>query len=142
MKSNQYAALNPGHTFILETRDKTRYLTINQVNALTPADILPSSSAATGTCGGVEDLRPDDFILDDGEVPVSTGGTGGSGTPGGRPGGTGGSGTPGGGRGGNNTGAGGTLVMVMSVELLATLVTVAVEAVLVVLEEETLLVLE
>ena len=53
------------------------------------------------------DLRPDDFILDDGEVPVSTGGTGGSGTPGGRPGGTGGSGTPGGGRGGNNTGAGG-----------------------------------
>lgn len=86
-EANQYAALNPGHTFILETRDKTRYLTINQVNALTPADILPSSSAATGTCGGVEGLRPDDFILDDGEVPVSYGGgANGGGRPGVRPG--------------------------------------------------------
>ena len=89
-EANQYAALNPGHTFILETRDKTRYLTINQVNALTPADILPSSSAATGTCGGVEGLRPDDLILDDGEVPVSYGG---GANNGGRPGG----GGPGGG---------------------------------------------
>ena len=80
-EANQYAALNPGHTFILETRDKTRYLTINQVNALTPADILPSSSAATGTCGGVEGLRPDDFNLDDGEVPVSYGGGANGGGP-------------------------------------------------------------
>ena len=82
-EANQYAALNPGHTFVLETRDKTRYLTINQVNALTPADILPTSSAASGTCAGVEGLRPDDFILDDGEVPVTYGGgANGGGRPG------------------------------------------------------------
>ena len=103
-EANQYAALNPGHTFILETRDKTRYLTINQVNALTPADILPSSSAATGTCGGVQGLRPDDLILDDGEVPVTYGG---GANNGGRPGGgTGadGTGLPVGGPGAGNVG--------------------------------------
>ena len=72
-EANRYAALNPGHTFILETRDSTKYLSINEVNALTPADILPESSAATGTCGGVEGLRPDDISLSEGEIPVSGG---------------------------------------------------------------------
>lgn len=39
LEANKYAALNPGTVFILYNRDKTRYLTINEVNALTP-DVL------------------------------------------------------------------------------------------------------
>ena len=75
-EANKYASLNPGSIFILETRDRTRYLTINEVNALTPEDILPSDSAATSTCDGVQGLRPDDLILDEGDVLIGTGGGG------------------------------------------------------------------
>ena len=57
-EANRYAALNPGSVFILETRDGIRYLTINQVNKLTPDDILPKETATTASCRGIRGLRP------------------------------------------------------------------------------------
>ena len=55
-EANEYAFNNPGTTFILETREKIRYLNINEVNALTPND-LPSS---LDTCTGIQvEAEPD-----------------------------------------------------------------------------------
>jgi len=53
-EANKYAALNPGTMFILKTRDATRYLTLNEVNALTP-DVLDVDG---NVCGGIQGLRP------------------------------------------------------------------------------------
>ena len=36
--ANVYAKRNPGTTFVFQTREKTQYLTINEVNELTPND--------------------------------------------------------------------------------------------------------
>ena len=52
-------SLNPGTIFILETRDGVRYLNINEVNALTPDDILPDETAANQSCKGIRGLRPE-----------------------------------------------------------------------------------
>ena len=57
--ANHYASLNPGTIFILETRDGVRYLNINEVNALTPDDILPDETAANQSCKGIRGLRPE-----------------------------------------------------------------------------------
>ena len=57
--ANRYASLNPGTIFILETRDGIRYLNINEVNALTPDDILPNETAANQSCKGIRGLRPE-----------------------------------------------------------------------------------
>ena len=46
-EANLYAQLDPGTTFIFKRRDKIQYLTINEVNALTVQDLLPST---TGPC--------------------------------------------------------------------------------------------
>ena len=54
LEANKYAALNPGTMFILKTRDATRYLTLNEVNALTP-DVLDVDG---DVCGGIKGLRP------------------------------------------------------------------------------------
>ncbi len=54
LEANKYAALNPGTMFILKTRDATRYLTLNEVNALTP-DVLDVDS---NVCGGIKGLKP------------------------------------------------------------------------------------
>ena len=54
LEANKYAALNPGTMFILKTRDATRYLTLNEVNALTP-DVLDVDN---NVCGGIQGLRP------------------------------------------------------------------------------------
>ena len=54
LEANKYAALNPGTMFILKTRDATRYLTLNEVNALTP-DVLDVDG---NVCGGIQGLRP------------------------------------------------------------------------------------
>jgi len=54
LEANKYAALNPGTIFILKTRDATRYLTLNEVNALTP-DVLDVDS---NVCDGIRGLRP------------------------------------------------------------------------------------
>ena len=54
LEANKYAALNPGTMFILKTRDATRYLTLNEVNALTP-DALDVDG---NVCDGIQGLRP------------------------------------------------------------------------------------
>ena len=70
--ANKYAFKNPGTIFILETRDSTRYLNINEVNKLTSDDIIPKKNAAEGTCPGVIGLTPQ-LPFDDG---IGTGGPG------------------------------------------------------------------
>ena len=47
-EANQYAALNPGTQFIFKNRDLIRYLNINEVNALTPEDLLPNRIPTNG----------------------------------------------------------------------------------------------
>ena len=62
-EANLYASKNPGAVFILETRDKIRYLSINEVNALTAKDL-----EVGGVCPeGIKGLRP-------GETPTYAGG--------------------------------------------------------------------
>ena len=62
-EANLYASKNPGAVFILETRDKIRYLSINEVNELTPKDL-----EVGGVCpDGIKGLRP-------GETPTYGGG--------------------------------------------------------------------
>ena len=48
LEANKYAFLNPGTVFILQTRDSTRYLNINEVNKLTSEDVLPSNTSGEG----------------------------------------------------------------------------------------------
>ena len=57
--ANAYAKLNPGTVFVFRRRDVIKYLNINEVNALTPDDLLP----AEGECPGVSGL---DIYNDDG----------------------------------------------------------------------------
>ena len=47
-EANQYAQLNPGTQFIFKNRDLIRYLNINEVNALTPEDLLPNRIPTNG----------------------------------------------------------------------------------------------
>ena len=47
-EANQYAALNPGTQFIFKNRDLIRYLNINEVNQLTPDDLLPNRIPTNG----------------------------------------------------------------------------------------------
>ena len=58
LEANKYAFKNPGTVFILETRDSTRYLNINDVNKLTPQDVIPSNTSGEGTCSGIVGLNP------------------------------------------------------------------------------------
>jgi len=48
-EANDYAKLNPGTQFIFKTRKFIKYLNINEVNKLTPDDVLSTGS----TCGGI-----------------------------------------------------------------------------------------
>ena len=63
-EANVHASKNPGTIFILETRDRIRYLTINEVNNLGPEDITPDEVACQD---GIKGLRP-------GETPTFPGG--------------------------------------------------------------------
>ena len=67
--ANEYAFKNPGTTFIFETRDAIRYLNINEVNNLTPNDLLPKNNAVD-SCDGIVGLSPgdSDIELSDGTV--------------------------------------------------------------------------
>ena len=38
-QANDYARRNPGTQFVFRTRDEIKYLTINEVNVLTPDDL-------------------------------------------------------------------------------------------------------
>ena len=55
LEANRYASLNPGTIFILDNRNSTRYLTINEVNALTVDEALDVDG---NTCNGIRGLRP------------------------------------------------------------------------------------
>ena len=46
--ANVYAKKNPGTTFIFATREKLQYLNINEVNKLTPNDLVSSVDSCTG----------------------------------------------------------------------------------------------
>ena len=50
-QANDYARRNPGTQFVFRTRDEIKYLTINEVNVLTPDDLLPKSSK---DCPGID----------------------------------------------------------------------------------------
>ena len=73
LAANNYAFKNPGTIFILQTRDGVKYFNINEVNNLKPEDILPSNTAADGTCQGVVGLSPQ--IIGD-VVAIGTGSPG------------------------------------------------------------------
>ena len=50
-EANEYAKLNPGTRFIIETRDVIRYLNINEVNRLSFKDTTAESGVE---CGGID----------------------------------------------------------------------------------------
>jgi hypothetical protein len=80
LEANKYAFKNPGTVFILQTRDNTRYLNINEVNNLTPDDVLPSNTSGEGTCNGIVGLTPK--IIDTPTGPlVPPGGSSNNGDP-------------------------------------------------------------
>ena len=85
-EANLYASKNPGATFILETRDRVRYLSINEVNRLGPQDITPDQVACQD---GIKGLRPDETptypsgnqpltVGGDTSTPINVGGNGGT----------------------------------------------------------------
>ena len=53
----RFAQLNPGTQFIFRNRDFVKYLNINEVNALTPDEMLPSNRSADGSCSGIVGLN-------------------------------------------------------------------------------------
>lgn len=50
-QANDYAKRNPGTQFVFRTRDEIKYLNVNEINSLTPDDLLPKSSK---DCPGIE----------------------------------------------------------------------------------------
>jgi len=53
-EANNYAKNNPGTTFIfVDGSNSIRYLTINEVNRLTPDDLTPSEEE----CGGIQNYQ-------------------------------------------------------------------------------------
>ena len=94
LDANKYAALNPGTIFILDNRDSTRYLTINEVNALTVEEALDVDG---NVCDGIRGLRPGQRAPFSNRNGSGSGGDGGTGT------GTGGTGTGTGGDGGSSS---------------------------------------
>ena len=70
---------NPGTIFILETRDSTRYLTVNQLNKLTGKDALPRNNSAQDTCSGITGLEPGQDVETNSNPIVVISGAGGVG---------------------------------------------------------------
>ena len=78
LEANKYAALNPGTRFIVTNRERTRFLNINEVNALEPADLIPKNNPSNADgCRRVDGLRPGE--VDPNDLPVRLVFTGGSG---------------------------------------------------------------
>ena len=78
LEANKYAALNPGTRFIVTNRERTRFLNINEVNALEPADLIPKNNPSNADgCRRVDGLRPGE--VDPNNLPVRLVFTGGSG---------------------------------------------------------------
>ena len=88
-EANVYAQLNPGTQFIFKNRDLIRYLNINEVNALTPEDLLPNRIPTRGcddeskNTFGLDIYNPDGSISTDAIAIVTPGGGSGTGGPGG-----------------------------------------------------------
>ena len=84
-EANKYAQLNPGTQFILKNRDLIRYLNINEVNALTPEDLLPNRVPTNGcddeskNTFGLDIYNPDGSINTDAVAIVTPGGGSGTG---------------------------------------------------------------
>ena len=79
-EANSYAQLNPGTQFIFRNRDKVQYLNINEVNKLTPEDMLPEKNSANDQCTGVTGLNYQgdtnkDISETTGSNPFSVGGS-------------------------------------------------------------------
>ena len=82
--ANKYAKLNPGTTFIFRTRDRIRFLRINEVNKLTGDDLTPDSSAdGSAGCQGItgldiydddNNIKPEVFVERNPRVRFSGGG--------------------------------------------------------------------
>ena len=63
-EANKYAKLNPGTQFVFKKRDEVRFLNINEVNKLTPKDLIPKTSAyGDKGCSGITGLD----IYEDGD---------------------------------------------------------------------------
>jgi len=78
LEANKYAALNPGVRFIVTNRERTRFLNINEVNALEPADLIPKNNPSNADgCRRIDGLRPGE--VDPNDLPVRLVFTGGSG---------------------------------------------------------------
>ena len=78
LEANRYAALNPGTRFIVTNREKTRFLNINEVNALEPDDLVPKSNPSNADgCRKINGLRPGEVTPRD--LPAKVCITGGSG---------------------------------------------------------------
>ena len=56
-EAKQVAKDDPGKTFILENRDKVKYLNINEVIALRTKDVTPRKGAKSKDCNPVEGLK-------------------------------------------------------------------------------------
>ena len=70
-QANVYAKANPGTTFIFQTRKRIQYLSINQVNALTPEDLVDGIETCTGIETGLTQNSPDIIFLGGGGVGAS-----------------------------------------------------------------------
>ena len=57
-EANKYAKLDPGTVFIFKTREVIKYLTINEVNELTPNDLTPQTKTCLGPQLNVENPTP------------------------------------------------------------------------------------
>ena len=56
-EAKQVAKDDPGKTFILENRDKVKYLNINEVINLDPEKVKPKVGAKSTKCNPVEGLK-------------------------------------------------------------------------------------
>ncbi len=69
-EANVHASKNPGAVFILETRDRVRYLSINEVNRLSPRDITPDTTACPEGIRGLEPGKGDTPTYGGGSHPL------------------------------------------------------------------------
>ena len=56
-EAKRVAKKDPGKMFILETRDRVKYLNINQVIRIRTSDVTPKKSAGSSECSPVEGLK-------------------------------------------------------------------------------------
>jgi hypothetical protein len=79
LEANKYAALNPGTQFIVTNRQVTRFLNINEVNALIPQDLVPNDDKSACEVRG---LRPGEVTPEQAPPRLVISGSGGVGAVG------------------------------------------------------------